>query len=397
MTAMMACFGALPFSLSRSEKARKLGSFRAALRPAMYRTSRRLLRPPPIRRFPDRTPLSRAIGANPARAATWRGVSVPSSGISAMRAVAETGPTPGAVRRRAARSRSSSDEAMQRAMAVSMLSISRCKGRRTRPTEARIALSDVCFKRIFSHFASSTSWRRRKCKALSLLTSFASGAHSGKSSRMAISRITPASTRSVFAIRPSEFAKARARRGLIRIAGTPACASAMRKGVSYPPEASNATRPPLRPMRRAKASRSLLSIRAYPSGPTTSIQLFATSTPKTFSIMIPFAGETPHWGLSSSGSLQSHGIGANCSNQVCRTNHCGRGSSPQAMSLIAQSIQIFSSSRPQPTLHVSEGLDFFETRKGNSCASFGSRVCGRSAYAEGKEERDHAHLHCFAH
>ena len=50
--------------------------------------------------------------------------------------------------------------------------------------------------------------------------------HSGRSSRSAISRITAASTRSVLASRPSEFAKARAQRGLIRIAETPAAASA---------------------------------------------------------------------------------------------------------------------------------------------------------------------------
>ena len=59
-----------------------------------------------------------------------------------------------------------------------------------------------------------------------------------------------------------------------------------------------ATRPLLRETCRAKASRSLFSIRAYPSGPTTSIQLFAPSTPNSFSKMIPL--------------FQSHGNSANC-------------------------------------------------------------------------------------
>ena len=45
-----------------------------------------------MRRLPRRNPLSRAIGARPASAAAWRGVRMPSSGISASNAVAETGP-----------------------------------------------------------------------------------------------------------------------------------------------------------------------------------------------------------------------------------------------------------------------------------------------------------------
>ena len=318
VTAMMACFGALPFALSLCEKARRDGSFRAALRPAIYSTSRRVLRPPPMRRFPVRTPLSRAIGASPARAATWRGVRAPSSGISAIRAVAETGPTPGAVRRRAARLRRSFEDAMSLAMVASICATSRCNSRRTRATEARVLFSHVWFRRIFSRFASSTNWRRRSCNALRRLTSFGSGGHSGRSSRIAISRITPASTRSVFASRPSEVAKARARRGLIRIAGTSALPSAVRSGVSYPPDASNATRPPCFATRRAKAPRSLVRTLSWPSGPTTSTQFFATSTPNTISIMIPL--------------FQSHGIGCNRPNQVCRTNHCGRGSGPETMS-----------------------------------------------------------------
>lgn len=65
-----------------------------------------------------------------------------------------------------------------------------------------------------------------------------------QSSLMAISRITPASPWSVLANRPRLVAKARARRGLMRIAGTPAVASAARSGASHPPDASNATRPP---------------------------------------------------------------------------------------------------------------------------------------------------------
>lgn len=115
--AMTACSAALPFAASLSENARRDGSFRAALRPAMYITPGRLLRPPPLQRLPVRTPLSPAISATPARAASWRGVKVPDSGISARSAVAETGPAPEAVRSRAARSHRSLDAAMHFAMA----------------------------------------------------------------------------------------------------------------------------------------------------------------------------------------------------------------------------------------------------------------------------------------
>ncbi len=57
--------------------------------------------------------------------------------------------------------------------------------------------------------------------------------------------------------------------------------------------------------------------------------------PNTFSIMIPL--------------FQSHGIGSNRPDQVCRTNHCGRGSGRETMPPGNQSIRMFASSRPQPS------------------------------------------------
>ncbi len=118
-----------------------------------------------------------------------------------------------------------------------------------------------------------------------------------------------------------------------RNAGSGLCRCA--EAAACPPDASNATRPPACATRAANRARSALAMRACPSGPATSIQFFATSTPKTFSIMIPL--------------FQSHGIGRNRPDQVCRTNHCGRGSGPETMPPSNQSIRIFASSRPQPS------------------------------------------------
>src|SRR3954454_6148726 len=59
----------------------------------MYRQARRVALPPPTVRLPRILPLSRLNGATPTRAAAWRRVSEPSSGSSAGRVRALTGPT----------------------------------------------------------------------------------------------------------------------------------------------------------------------------------------------------------------------------------------------------------------------------------------------------------------
>src|SRR3954452_17106997 len=64
----------------------------------MYRQARRVALPPPTVRLPRILPLSRLNGATPTRAAAWRRVSEPSSGSSASRVRALTGPTPGTER-----------------------------------------------------------------------------------------------------------------------------------------------------------------------------------------------------------------------------------------------------------------------------------------------------------
>ena len=61
--------------------------------------------------------------------------------------------------------------------------------------------------------------------------------------------------------------------------------------------------------------------------------------------------------------FQSHGIGRNRPDQVCRTNHRGRGSGPQTMPLSNQGIRIFANSRPQPSSHTRNGLDICEQKK----------------------------------
>src|SRR5882724_97452 len=72
---------------------------------AMYRTRRTGARPPVTMRRPRSVPLSRLNGATPTRAAILRRVSRPSSGRSAMRVNAVTGPIPGTERRRSSASR----------------------------------------------------------------------------------------------------------------------------------------------------------------------------------------------------------------------------------------------------------------------------------------------------
>src|SRR5277367_2036418 len=74
-----------------------------AERAAMYRTLRTDVLPPAIIRWPRQAPESRLKGATPTRAASFRRSRPPSSGNSAIRGRAVTGPTPGTRREQVCR------------------------------------------------------------------------------------------------------------------------------------------------------------------------------------------------------------------------------------------------------------------------------------------------------
>src|SRR3954453_22393503 len=112
----------------------------------MYRQARRVALPPPAVRLPRILPLSRLNGATPTRAAAWRRVSEPSSGSSASRVRALTGPTPGT-------ERSSASLAHQAAL-------SRTAVPRSRSIPASASSSQRRWAAIPSCRAGSAAWRR---------------------------------------------------------------------------------------------------------------------------------------------------------------------------------------------------------------------------------------------
>lgn len=92
--------GRLAGRSSRSRHSRKAAERREPRGAAGKRIVRTTTgRPPPMLRGPTRFPLSRTIGAKPARAAMRRRSSCPSSGIPAITVAAAIGLTSGAVRR----------------------------------------------------------------------------------------------------------------------------------------------------------------------------------------------------------------------------------------------------------------------------------------------------------
>src|SRR5262249_39893861 len=134
------------------------GLRRLATNAAMYKTARTGARPPQMVRLPAHVPLSRFNGATPTRAAiSWR-LSRPSSGRSASRVVATTGPTPGTLVSNCWSSRQTGLRLICSARVRSML----FSWRRSQPRCAwifgRTAGGAAC-RRVCSAVRISTSWR----------------------------------------------------------------------------------------------------------------------------------------------------------------------------------------------------------------------------------------------
>ena len=80
MQATITTLGGLPACLRRSANALITGWHRRAESAAMYSTARRSARPPQMKRFPQRWPLSLAKGATPANEAFLAAVQCPQLG-----------------------------------------------------------------------------------------------------------------------------------------------------------------------------------------------------------------------------------------------------------------------------------------------------------------------------
>jgi hypothetical protein len=121
--------------------------------------------PPWMKRRPRWDPLSRLIGATPARAAIWRRLRVPSSGSLARKVARVTGPTPGTEASRSSLARHTGLVRRARPMSRSSSSIawasqSRWSSRRGRSGGASWR------RRTFSAARISTSWRRRATRSI---------------------------------------------------------------------------------------------------------------------------------------------------------------------------------------------------------------------------------------
>ena len=97
MQAVIMTFGFLPSAWRRSAKALMTGLKRRALRAAMYRLERTVLRPTRIQRRPRMEPLSQLKGATPTRAEIFARLRCPNSGMSASSVALVPGPMPGAL------------------------------------------------------------------------------------------------------------------------------------------------------------------------------------------------------------------------------------------------------------------------------------------------------------
>jgi hypothetical protein len=140
--------------------------------------------------------------AGPTSEAISRRSSLPSSGRSARRVAATTGPTPGAVRRRRSSSASSGTAAIRAAISASKTAISRSRPRMWRLIERRAKASSVCWSRVASCLRVSTNCRRRVARAWSARRSGEAGTAGARSSLRPISARSLASTWSVLASRP---------------------------------------------------------------------------------------------------------------------------------------------------------------------------------------------------
>ena len=198
------------------------------------------------------------------RSACRRGF--PSSGSSAMRVRAVIDPTPGTDARRSSFSRHAGDPRTPASISPSISESSFSSAAIRRAMLLRIRMTATRFSRLRSATIISMIWRRRATRsASSWVASSASGRKSGlvASTKRAIML---ASIGSVFARRPSAWAKWRTCAGLTTTTGSEAPASAAATTVSKPPVASTAIRSgPSVPMR------STSSVRPLPSRATTKV------------------------------------------------------------------------------------------------------------------------------
>src|SRR4051794_5000966 len=231
---------------------RRVGAPRAAATAAMYRQARRVALPPPTVRLPRILPLSRLNGATPTRAAAWRRVSEPSSGSSASRVRALTGPTPGT-------ERSSSSLARQAALSRTAAPRSRSIPASASSSQRRWAsipsrrAGSAARRRLRSATSIPSSWRRRATRAPRRRVASSGKGRAGGRTASAKRAIVSASRRSVFASRPVARAKARPRRGSAAT-GSPAAARAAARPTSRPPVASSTTSVGARAARRSTSA-----------------------------------------------------------------------------------------------------------------------------------------------
>src|ERR1700730_2179641 len=186
---------------------------------AMYRTLRTQLRPPPIMRWPRHAPESLLNGATPTSAASLRRSSAPSSGSSAMRVLAVTGPTPGTEVKRSSVSRQAGEARTPLSISTSMSTSSFSKKARWRSIFLARRLPAARRRRLDSMPIISTTCRRLATSSPSIRASCEATGRGCGLIRSANKAMTCASMASVLASFPSARAKSLIWRGLTTARG----------------------------------------------------------------------------------------------------------------------------------------------------------------------------------
>ncbi len=206
----------------------------------MYRAQRMAVLPPHTERLPRNAPLSRFIGATPARAATWPRFKLPNSGRCVSRIQESTGPTPGTLRSRSSWARHRGDERISSLMSLSRSSICSLSHRMCSCIRGRTRL-EACRRRFRSDVSISKSCRRRSTRPRNSRVSLSGRRRTGGLTASANCASTWASIVSVLASLPVARAKLRTWRGLTNDTGSPASSSSLASSVSNPPVASSTT------------------------------------------------------------------------------------------------------------------------------------------------------------
>ena len=257
----------------------------------MYRAARTSALPAKIVRLPRYLPLSRLMGASPARAAIFFLFNCPSSGSRARRVQALTGPIPLKVLRRFSFSLHRGVFLIRLLMSFPTLLIHWASHAMWTSISAFVQ-EEALWRRFFSSVSIWTSCLLLATRACNL---WASASFKGRTSGLITSpnrAITSASMASVFASLPVAFAKSRTCFGLMTTTLSLWSARISTTGTSYPPEAYNTTRSgPSFPRNRARSVRPFSSLEKsfwMVSGrmKTTSVS-FATSIPAYRSIITP--------------------------------------------------------------------------------------------------------------